>query len=283
MTTAPSSPNVKVEPAILERLEPVPDVPILEAAVQRIRPLIEALPEAEVRSPTVDSQLAYTNAMTGHHLLKPHFSLIQSLPNTDARLIAAIPDLAMALVWASSQLRVATQEASDHPEKLARMRQLRKSMLHLAQSAAALGLVPEEPVELIAKGSGILDAARDTVDLAAFIRQYPPVFGGGFITAALLVEADALAVGVMNVNRPSNAPSTDRPLPMSLQELVDARNRIWVLLNRAQQEAVRVANFLRIESFPSIGSRQGYKRMPAKAEQAQPTQPETQATVASES
>lgn len=269
MANAPAASDTRVEPADLESYEPIPEQSLLESAFESVRSLCMALTESELRHPTVDAQLAFTNAMTGHRLLKPHYEFVQELPRFDFDLVERIPELAQSLLWINSQMRVVVEEPDDRPEKLARMRQLRRALLSHAEGAAALNLVPEEPLILIAKGSGVFDAARDCVDLVGFYRKHPKPLMSAYITSSLLMEAEALAIEVMNEYRPSNAADGGTRPPLSIAELTVLRNRVWVMLHRGHAEASRAAAYLGL-AFPSLGSRQGYKRMPPKVPEAVP-------------
>ena len=153
----------------------------------------------------------------------------------------------------------------DVAERLSRARRLRYVMLHQAQAAAGLGLIPEGPVERIRRGRGFIDAVEDLVALATLFEQHRAVLGGNSVVSdQLIVEAEQLGLSLLEELRPKAAKPSPAKKAEELARATDDRNRIATLLVNAHAELQRVAAYLGLEA-PALQARRRVKKKPAES------------------
>lgn len=238
----------------------LPEEGRLADAYDKVLSLARAIPPNEVKTFGVDTRLAFWNAREGYKLILPYLDEIRSLPRVDADAIARIPDVAMALLHAVRLISLLVPSKTDIPERLSRARKLRYVMLHQAQAAAGLGLLPEGPVEKIRKGTGALDAIDDLLALATLFDEYRDALANKtVVTDDLLVEAEKLGLSLQEELRPTTAKRQRKEREESLAQAIDDRNRIHTLLATAHAELQRVSGFLGMQ-VPSLQARRVVKK-----------------------
>lgn len=241
----------------------LPTAERLADAYDRVLVLARAIPKGEVKTYGIDSRLGFWNAREGYKIISPHLDEIRKLPRVDAISIERIPDVAMALLHSVRTINLLDPPKSDLAERLARARRLRYVMLHQAQAAAGLGLLPEGPVERIQKGKGAIDAVEDLLVLATLYEQHRAALQNkSVITDELLVEAERLGLSLQEELRPSAAKPQRKEKEESLAQAIDDRNRLHTLLAADHAELVRVAGFWGLK-VPALQARRVIKKKSA--------------------
>lgn len=240
----------------------------LSEAYDRVLALARAVPVNEIKTFGVDTRLAFWNAREGFKIISPHFDEIRTLPRVDADAIERIPDMAMALLHAVRTISLLDPPKSNLSERLARARRLRYVMLHQAQAAAGLGLLPEGPVERIYKGKGAIDAVEDLTALATLYEQHrASLVGKTVVTDELIIEAERLGLALQEELRPSAVKRPPQQKGEQLERAIDDRNRLYTLLATAHAELTRVAGFFELK-VPALQSRRVVKKKVAEATEA---------------
>lgn len=228
-----------------------------EQALDRAR----ALPNETLKRLTVESRLAYVNALDGHAQIAPHLDEARALRGVDIEAIAGAPVFAAALLYAERKLSIIVPIKNDFAQRMQRGRQLRQLFLRQAQAAAVIGLVPEEAVERIYAGRGAIDAVEDIVALVALFRRHDDVLAGRTLASPeLLDEGERLAAGLQAELRPVSAKTKSKTIDEELAEATDIRNRMWTLLHGSYAELQRVAAFLGVANVPALQSRKALKK-----------------------
>lgn len=251
-----------LSPEIPDILLPSPETQhqAYEQALARAR----ALPSETLKRMTVESRLAYVNALDGHARIAPHFDKAKALPGADIEAMSEIPVYAAGLLYAERTIAIIVPAKRDFAQRMARGRKLRQLFLHQAQAAAILGLIPEEAVDRIYAGRGAIDTVEDVVALVALFRRHDDVLAGRtLVTPDLLDEGERLAAGLQAELRPITAKPKPKTLDEELAEAMDIRNRMWTLLHTSYAELQRVAAFLGITGVPSLQSRKALKKKTA--------------------
>lgn len=211
----------------------------------RMLALARAMAAADVKPFGIDARLAFWNAREAFKIIAPYLDEIRELRRVDAAAIERIPDLAMALLHAVRAINLLDPPKSDVAERLARARRLRYVMLHQAQAAAGLGLLPEAVVERIRKGTGPMDNVEDLLALVTLFQQHRAVLTNKIVvTEDLLVEGEQLGLALQNALRPVDAPRSGKEKAQELAQAIDDRNRIATLLVEAYAELQRAAAYL---------------------------------------
>jgi len=240
--------------------EELPPVNAFMAAFTEVKPMAATIPEERLRVINVHAELAFVNAKEGYAAIEAQLPFIRTIPGVDVEAIESVPRYSLAFLGATHRLNLVASPDSALPTRLTRARQVRKGLLHIAQGAAALGLVPSAAVKRIAKGSGSLDTARDLIELAMLFRDFDAACRGKLtIDTRFLDEATELGTWLRDTLRPADA--MPRPKDVEIREATLDRARIWTLLSEAYDELLRVAAFLRID-VPSLQSRRGMKKKP---------------------
>lgn len=232
----------------------------LADAYDRVLAIARAIPSTEVKTFGVDARLTFWNAREGFKIILPHLDEIRTLPRVDIAAIERIPDMAMALLHAVRSISLLDPPKSDLPERLSRARKLRYVMLHQAQAAAGLGLLPEAPIETIRKGTGTLDTLDDLLALATLFEQYRDTLANKtVVTDEILVEAERLGLSLQNEIRPSTAKRQRQEKEERLAQLTDDRNRLYTMFIGGYAELVRMAGFYELK-VPALQARRVVKK-----------------------
>lgn len=232
----------------------------LADAYDRVLALARALPKSEVKTFGVDTRLAFWNAREGFKIISPHLGDIRTLPRVDAIAIERIPDVAMALLHAVRVINLLDPPKSDLAERLARARRLRHVMLHQAEAAAGLDLLPEGPIERIRKGTGPIDTVEDLTALVTLFEQHrPALVNKTLVTDDLLLEAERLGLSLQEELRPAAAKRQRKEKEATLAQAIDDRNRLYTLLAAAHSELVRMAGFFDVK-VPALQARRVVKK-----------------------
>lgn len=275
-----SSNTCHPEPGIEGEFEiPDSDLPSLEfqqAAYERLLPRARRIDASELLSLRADVRLACANARHGHAAFAPHLDKARAIRGVDVdfELVENVGSLAGALLFAQWRLDRAEANPKTLVPRLARGRRLRYAMLRQAQAAAAVGLIPEGPVEVIEKGTGLIDTAEDLVALVDLFKEHRRVLHHrSVIDDALLQEAERLGNELQHELKPKGLPERKPLTADEKQKAREDRDRFWTLLVKAHKELKRVADFLGVgDLIPSLQSRKPLKK---KAAAANPEPPAT--------
>jgi len=225
--------------AVEQKTEPVPAEATQQQALEQVRPLAAALPANAIAVLNADPDLVCDTAHFAEGELRAREQDIrEQLPKTDFAGLFSLRTLALALLWAMSLWRRVQPAEKTLRAKLPRMFQLRRAMLSTLESAVALELLPQKAYDDIAAGTGPLDAAQDLADLCGHFRT-EVLAGRTLVTPAMVEEADALAVEVRGLLRPSGA--SKRPATPEETAAADLRDRVWTLLGQRYEKARQAA------------------------------------------
>lgn len=257
-------PDETISPEIPDELLPSSDTQ--QQAYEQSLARARSLPKETLKRVTVESRLAYVNALDGHARIAPRLDDVRALPGADIEAIIRVKVYAAALLYAERILSIIVPIKNDFAQRMARARQLRQLFLLQAQAAAVLGLVPEAVVERIYAGRGSIDIVEDIVALVALFRRHDDVLAGRTLaTPELLDEGERLAAGLQAELRPVSAKPKAKSIDEELAEATDIRNRMWTLLHSSYAELQRVAAFLGVADVPTLQSRKALKKKAAKA------------------
>lgn len=263
MSTAPIDPACPPPPPELDphiAPEELPSEDIFTKAFAELLPIADTIDDVRLRPMNVHSELAYVNAKNGFAVFEPHFATARAIPGVDIEAIERVPRAALAVLGASHRLNLLTPPENHLPAKLLQGRKVRKALLHFAHAGATLGLLPEEPVKKIAKGTGSLDTARDLIELSILLRESEPILRGKLtVMPEVVAEAAELGTWLRNVLQPTNAPARPKATAAEVQKATLDRARMWTLLFESYSELQRVAAFLRVD-VPSLQSRRALKK-----------------------
>lgn len=269
LTTPP--PCATEEPALEIPDEALPALETQQEAYDRLLSRAQGLDASEIVPFRADLRLAAANAREGHDAFAPHLAQAREIPGVDLELIENLGALAAASLFAQRTIDLAEPAEKTLVTRLSQGRKLRFTMLHQARAAVGAGLLPEGPVEQIAKGSGPIDAAEDLVALVALFKAHDDTLRDRIVlTSAMLDEAERLGTELQNELKPAGLPLRKVESADDRQRAIDYRNRFWTLLVQAHKETKRVADFLGIgDRVPSLQSRRPLKpkaRGPAVSE-----------------
>lgn len=254
---------------------PDADLPPLETqrkAHERLFRWARRLAPSEVMPLRADLRLACANAREGHAAFAPYMAKAREVGGVDLELVENLGSLSAALLFAQRQLDLAEPSPKTLVPRLSRGRRLRYTMLHQARAAASVGLIPEGPVERIAKGTGPIDVAEDLVALSALFRQHRDALcNRTVVDDAMLEEAERLGNELQNELKPKGLPDRKPATADEKQTARDDRDRFWTLLVLAHRETKRVADFLGVgNTIPSLQSRKPLRKKSAEASLEQP-------------
>lgn len=266
MTAASISPACAPEPVVVEELDPcvpreaLPPPDVFARALAELMPRLLAIPTDRVRHFTAEPELAYVNAKAGYAAIEAHFDKVRRMPFVDIAIIEVVPQAALSLLGAVHSLGLILAPESKLPEMLLRGRKVRAALLHIAQGAVGLDLIPEPTVKRIMAGKGALDSARDLIDLSNLFRQYEPTLRGRLeVAPKFLHEASEVGTWLRDAMQPTKAPAKPKATPVDIKEATDLRNRAFTLLADGYAELQRVAAFLGVD-VPSLQSRRPLKK-----------------------
>jgi len=248
--------------------EEVPEVVGSQQDYERFVPVAQALDQRGLKAFRGDDSLAYHNVAEGvEAVLAREAQVREALPKVDVEELRALPNLALAVVFAASRVDRGAVPVSERNAKLARARELRDLMLSSAIALAKAGVLPLHAVQKIQKGKGPIDAAQDCVDLAAlFIAHAAAVRGKTAVTATQIREASALGTDLLTILKPKAARRTSKA-PAEVVSAVEIRDRLWTLLTERHDVLRRVGMWLWGEDVsdhvPLLQSRVVARKKPA--------------------
>jgi len=226
--------------------------------------------EREVRPFRIDPSLAYHNVQRGvEAVLVLEARIRKELPSVDIEQLRTLPNLALGLCFAASQVDRGGGTSKQLAEPLRKTYSLRETMLASAVALGLAGTLPKREVEKIQEGRGSLDAAQDCVDLAALFKKHAAAARGKTpVTAAQVTEAAKLGTELIKVLRPASA-KRDRAPTGALKEAIDVRNRFATLVTVRHELLQRVGHWLWGDlvatHVPALQARIAAKRKPTKA------------------
>lgn len=212
---------------------------------EKWKPVADTIPERELKQPNVEGSLAHANAEVTADNLMPFIERGEKTAGVDVELIKALPGIALAYVYTWSLWNGSLPLKPELVGPLLKLvRRDRKLALLLLEAAAMKGIVEEEEVEKIRRGTGNDDAIQDLLSAAILLRG--PANGilksGLFITEAELVEAEKRAVLAERASRPQSANDAPKPITDVKREALRLqRDRFFTLLSKAYAEAELLA------------------------------------------
>jgi len=241
----------------------LPPMERLLESFDRILALSRAVPTNEVRPYSLDARLAFWNAREAFKVIAPYLDEIRALRRVDAAAIERIPDLAMALLHSIRLIDLIAPPKGDVAERLSQARRYRYVMLHQAQAAAGMGLIPEKPIETIKKGTGPSDTVQDLLALVALFRKHGDVLANKVVVSEPhLAEAERLGLSLQRDLRPKDAPLAAQQKEQELAQAIDDRNRIASLLVAAYADLQRATGYLGLK-VPALQARRPVKKKDA--------------------
>lgn len=252
----------------MDAMDHIPEVSGSEAHYRRFLSDARAIPEAEVRPSRIEPSLAHHNVLSAvESLLAEQARIAKELPALVMDEVRTLPELSLALAFATSQVDRETGASGEIAKKLTRMYEVRDVILASAVSLSAVGVLPQSEVKRIQKGRGAIDAAQDGVDLVALFRKHASAVRGKTpITADMLKEAADLGTELLLALKPKKAKKDWTPKG-ALKEAIDVRDRMATLLVRRFDRARRAGIWLWGEAdvddrVPLLQARAGGKRKP---------------------
>ena len=203
-------------------------------------PAAQKIAAADVMVMRADPQLALHNVTVGVGNVLAEEGRLAKLPETNAKELASLRQVALAVIFASTQLaRPGANSAL--PGKVSRGAVLRAFLLQTAEALALGGLLPQAEVDKIRAGYGRLDAARDLVALAAIFGKHAAKLKGKHsISAAQLKEAADLGTELLTLLKPGRAKTTTAGTTIGAAE----RDRLWTLLVQGHDRLWRAGAYL---------------------------------------
>jgi hypothetical protein len=251
------------------------DAPVIvgsQEAFERFLPDAEALGADAVQPFRADAMLAYHNVDRGLDAIAPFIDQIkQELPTIHVQQLAELSDLALAVIFAASQIDRSSDGST--AETLAEARTLRTLLLASADALAAAGLLPARAVRKIHEGSGPLDAAQDCVDLAAlFSKHSKDIKGKSAVSSSQVTKAAKVGTELLKRLKKKGAKAKKDP---DVALAVGRRDRLWTMLVERHKELRRVGMWLWLDEVdahvPKIQSRLVSAKKKKKPEEPAPT------------
>lgn len=191
------------------------------------------LPEAlrllgPLSGPRVNLGVVYHNVVKGTSaVLSERARLERELAHVEVAQLAALPELVLAVIYASSL--VDRNAPTETREKLGRASELRGKLLPAAEVLASAGLLSSHEVARIRKGTGSIDTADDLVALARLFTDHADAIRGKTpVTTAEVREASNLGTELRTILRPKG--SRRAPLDPDLTQTLENRDRLFTLL-----------------------------------------------------
>jgi outer membrane biosynthesis protein TonB len=273
--TKAAKPAAKKSPAKASKPAPSPrgkaGTLTSDQALARYTPLALQLAKKDVLVCRLDLALALHNLQLGVASIEPYAArLRKEVPGLPLAELLALPDLGLALIFANEQAEPANQ--GQNRLDLARLRELREPMLHIAEGLAMLGLVPEKTVQAIRAGSGAMDAARDGIALCALYRAHAAALAGKHpFTQQDFDEISELGERLTRTIVPEGSqPATRR---RNRQEAQDLSNRLYTLLVLRHQELRKAGYYLFGPELDTKVPTLAARRATAKAKKPAPAKP----------
>jgi hypothetical protein len=203
-------------------------------------PTAQKLPAAAIITLRADPALALHNVQIGVSNVLAEEARLAELPETDVKTLAALPRVALAVVFATTQVSPALS-SKDLLQKLADGAALRRKLLKAADSLAESGFLKPKEVDDIRAGTGKIDAAHDLVQLAAlFLKNTAKIRGKHAITVKEIKDASETGTSLLKTLKPGRA----RPAKATPAIGVAERDRLWTLLVQGHDALWRAGAYL---------------------------------------
>ncbi len=194
---------------------------------------------AEIVPMRADPVLALQNLQTGVTNVLAELARLEKLPETDVRGIEALPRIALAVIFACTQ--IASIDRGQIAVRLGEAMPLRGLLMKAADALAEAGLFKKAEVAKIREGHGKLDAARDLVALAAlFQKHWATIRGKHAITAAQIKQASEVGTALIQLLKPGRAKRA-KGAPAAG---TDERDRLWTLVVQGHDRLWRAGAYL---------------------------------------
>jgi hypothetical protein len=218
-----------------------------QAAYEHFVPATKSLAADRIKAFRADASLAYHNILAGvKAILTARAALDARIRTIDWVAIERLPELALAVCFAASQVETTAVPVTGTAAKLAEARKLRNVLITAADALAAAGLIPLDVVAKIHAGRGHIDLANDCVDLAALFRKYAKEIARQHaVTTLQITRAAELGSDLVAVLKPKRARKGQKAEVLALA--LDARNRLWTLLIDGHREVRRLGAFQWVE------------------------------------
>ncbi len=231
----------------------------------------QALQAERVRVCRTDLALAQNNLALGLSAVEPELArLRKELPALPVAELPALPALLAAVRHATARIsELQTGSGEGFEARYARARALREPLLDFAEVLVQRSLLPAGRVSRIRAGTGSYDAGQDCIDLADLFTEFAAALKNKSpFDAAYLAETRAAGLALTGITTPTGGRSSEGP---ELVAAVDAKNRLWTLLEDRHQVLRKVGFYLfgdrAAELVPVLGSR---LRTATGAEQPEP-------------
>jgi hypothetical protein len=213
-----------------------------DQALARYTPLALQLAKKDVLVCRLDLALALHNLQQGVASIEPYAArLRKEVSGLPVAELLALPDLGLALIFASEQVEQPSPQAQNRQD-LARLRELREPMLVIAEALALLGLLPEKKVHDIRIGSGAMDSARDGIALCQLYQAHAAAIADKHpFTAAHFAELSELGERLTRTIIPKSARAAAKRERSSTPDLC---NRLYTLLWQRHQDLRKAGYYL---------------------------------------
>lgn len=213
-----------------------------DQALARYTPLALQLAKKDVLVCRLDLALALHNLQQGVASIEPYAArLRKEVSGLPVAELLALPDLGLALIFASEQVEQPSPQAQNRQD-LARLRELREPMLVIAEALALLGLLPEKKVHDIRIGSGAMDSARDGIALCQLYQAHAAAIADKHpFTAAHFAELSELGERLTRTIIPKSARAATKRDRASTPDLC---NRLYTLLWQRHQDLRKAGYYL---------------------------------------
>jgi hypothetical protein len=207
-----------------------------KAAFERFLPLAMSIHPDSVRAFRGDALVAYHNVKAGAvAVLEREEEVKKGAPMCDTALVRALPNLALAVQFASQQVN-RSPEATELRTLYPRVARLRRKMLASAVALAECGIFPERDVDAIRRGRGKIDGASDLVQLADLFQKHKTEAQGKHaIGENEIAQAAQLGTRALTILKPGAVPRAPMP-SAALLAAIDQRDRLWTLLVRHHED-----------------------------------------------
>jgi hypothetical protein len=202
-----------------------------QRAFETFLPEALKIPASSVRPFRYDGSLAYHNLTIGLAALAPHEAELRvELPRTNLATLHALPELALAVIFANEQVdRGAARSDGSTARLLKTAFASRTLLLDTATALAGKGYLPKRAVAKIREGHGNIDAAADCVALSAlFIKHAADIKGRHPLAKSDIAGASEVGNALLKVLRPKRTRA--KATPAAIADAANHRDRLWTLL-----------------------------------------------------
>jgi hypothetical protein len=212
-------------------------------AFEKFLPLANAIAARDVVVLRADPNVAFHNVDAGvTAVLAEQARVAKELPTVDVAALAELPSLALAVVFAASQVDRDAKSDGVIAARLAEAQPLRRKLLSSAIALAEAAVVPASQVAMIRRGRGSIDVATDLVALAALFEKHAKAIAGKAPIAKDDVEhASALGSELLATLKPASAKKSGAPAGA---DAAAARDHLWTLLVDRHDRLRRVGTWL---------------------------------------